>query len=242
CKLSGGEIETIERQVRIALPLPAPSPIVFLPPPKKLGDERTVVIQGGGFTSAEEAHAAGVPVKRALMLAGVVLGVGIDVGNDEPVSWAARRGDGEPDDRLQPYVHGLQVVPELDPLLFGFLFLGRTVKRLSLEQFEAAVSDGYPWGPALSKKQLLAAELYNESHFHRGGNARFLTLVTAVEALVERDYRSEASVVLLDRTIETIASSDVMDAEKKALVSGIENLKRHSIGSASRRLVRMLCG
>ena len=66
-----------------------------------------------GFNSEEEARTVGMPVKAALMLAGSLLGVGIDVGTDQVMSPAAKLKDDQPDERLQPDVHGLQVVPEI---------------------------------------------------------------------------------------------------------------------------------
>jgi hypothetical protein len=91
---------------------------------------RTLILQGGGFSSQEDARAAGVSVKTAVMLAGLRLGVGIDVGTDQVRSPTHRDRDGQPiDEHWQPDIHGLQVVPELDWLAFGCVYLSATLKR-----------------------------------------------------------------------------------------------------------------
>ena len=221
----------------------------------------------GGFHSEEEAQAAGIPVRTALMLAGVLLGVGIDVGPDRVVNptnanafsfeWPgslpgvkvsplAKLKDGQPNERFHPDVHGLQVVPEIKEgvMLFGFLRFGRPVVRVSVAAFEKKVAEGYALSKPLTKKQTLAARLYNESHFfHSSDTARFLTLISAVEALVKRSAGSPAVVISVGRMIEmTAAATDLGESERQSLVNGLKNLKQESVGSACRTLVSEHCG
>jgi hypothetical protein len=105
-----------------------------------------LILQGGGFSSEEEARAAGIPVKTAVMLAGLLLGVGIDVGTDQVLSPASQHTDSQPIEHWQPDVHGLQVVPELDRLAFGFVYFGRPILKrpISNSNLEEKVTEEIP--------------------------------------------------------------------------------------------------
>lgn len=80
CKLAGGDIETKGREIFWVLPdLVAPSTILL----SKRGsppEDQFLILWCGAFTSEAAAQAAGVSVKTAMMLAGVALGVGLNVG------------------------------------------------------------------------------------------------------------------------------------------------------------------
>ena len=85
----------------------------------------------------------------------------------------------------------------------------------------------------MHKKQTLAAQLYNQSHFHLSDTARFLTLISAIEALAEQRSKPPATVALIDRLMEMAAAAGNPDD----LNNGLGNLKQESIRSACRRLV-----
>jgi hypothetical protein len=165
CTLADGDIKTDEHETPLALPPPAQPIQVFLS--KRENETRNwfLTLWYGSFNSEAQARAAGAPVKKALMLAGVILGVGIDVADDHVVSPAFRRADGQADERLQPDVYGLQVVPEMEGMLFGSLEVGPPVRRISPAAFEKSVAKSYAFDKLLTRKQILAAQLYNQSHF-----------------------------------------------------------------------------
>jgi hypothetical protein len=106
-KLPEGALGMNEREFLLTLPAPIPPITVTLPKRGSSTEGQFLVHWCAGFTSKEEARAVGVRVKMAVMLAGVLLGFGIDVGTDQVISAAAQRKDGQPDERLQPDVHGL---------------------------------------------------------------------------------------------------------------------------------------
>jgi hypothetical protein len=130
-------------------------------------------------------------------------------------------------------------------LAFGFVYFGRSVLKrpISNSHLEEKVAESYAPDKALTKKQTLAAQLYSQAHFQSSDAARFLTLISAIEALAERQRRAPATVALIERMIEKAATtSDLEESERKSLTDGLGNLKRESIGSACRRLVRTHCG
>jgi len=244
CLLSGDHIETMEPSIAVALPAPGPELKVLLQEVHERTAARSLILWSGGFASEDEARTAGAPVQRAVMLAGLMLGVGIDVGTDQVVSPAARRKDGEPDAHLQPDVHGLQIVPQLKgEMLFGFLRVDRPLKRIPPGDFAKKVTECYAFDRPLTKKQVLAAQLYNQSHFYSSDAGRFLTLISAVEALVEQTSKSDAAVALVESMIEVArAKDDLSEPERESLCNGLRELRRQSISASCRKLVHTHCG
>jgi hypothetical protein len=237
--LAGGVIETEEREIKLELP---GVPLIEVGISRNNQTEPWLLTAWcGGFNLESEAQAAGSRVKTALVLAGILLGVGIDAGNDQIIGPGFRRTDGQPDERLQPEVHGLQVVPDIEHLLFGSIRFGRPVTRISPADFQKRVAESYAFGKPLTKKQILAAQLYNQSHFHSSDAARFIVLISAVESLADRNPRSPAAVQLIERMIQMVKASTNPE-ESESLNSGLSNLKNESIGSTCRALVKRLCG
>jgi hypothetical protein len=184
----------------------------------------------GGFNSEAEAHTAGLRVKTALILTGILLGVGIDAGTDQVISPAFTQKDGTPDDKLQPEVHGLHVVPEIDDQLFGSLYFDRPYTPISPETFQKKVAECFALGRPLS----------NHSHFHATDAVRFTTLISSVEALAERKRRPRESLDMIGEMIQMLKKSG--ESDTTSLLAGLENFKNESIGSACRALVREHCG
>jgi hypothetical protein len=160
CKLTGGDFGTNEREFPLALPALIPPIIVSLPERGSPTEDQFLILQGGGFTSEEEARAAGGRVKTAVMLAGVLLGFGIDVGTDQVISPAGHRKDGQPDEHLQPDVHGLQVVPEIEGrMLFGFIWRCPSKPHCSWQ--------GFPYTFLYESSQHLLANFWGFARYPR---------------------------------------------------------------------------
>ena len=75
-------IETTECEISLLLPAPTPPIKVYLPEPKDQTEDPVLIIWGRGFSSDAHALSTGAAVKASVMLAGLLLGVGIDVGTD----------------------------------------------------------------------------------------------------------------------------------------------------------------
>jgi hypothetical protein len=219
CKLAGDNFD-IKGNTSLVLPAPTPPIQVMSVESKDQLGNQTLILQGGGFSSEEEARMAGMPVKTAVMLAGLLLGVGIDVGIPQT----------KPDTKWATTV--------------GFTFDRPVLKRpISNSNLEEKVAKSYAPDKALTKKQTLAAQLYNQSHFQSSDAARFITLISAIEALAEQHRRASATIALVNCMIEEAATAgNLEESERKALTDDLGNLKRESISSACRRLVRTHCG
>src|SRR5690348_7928248 len=87
CSLAGGVIETIEPLVILTLP-DLPTIEVHLNARNDQTKQSDITVWCRGFNTEAEAHTAGSRVKTALVLTGLLLGVGIDAGNDQITSAA----------------------------------------------------------------------------------------------------------------------------------------------------------
>lgn len=240
--LAGGVIETKEPTVLLTLP-DLPTIEVHLHARNEESKQSDITVWCGGFKSEAEAHTAGARVKTALVLTGLLLGVGIDAGNDQITSAALTSKDGKPDERLQPEVHGLQVVPDIDGLLFGSLRFGQPYTPISPDTLQKKVVECYALDKPLGEKQMLAAQLYNHSHFHATDAVRFVTLISSVESLAERRKRPSQVSDLIERMIQ-IARQTLGrgEANTESLIGGLRNLQDESISTACRALVKEYCG
>ncbi len=242
CSLAGGVIETTEPTALLTLP-GLPTIELYLTARNDENKQSDITVWCGGFNSETEAHTAGSRVKTALILTGILLGVGIDAGNDQITSAAFTTKDGKPDERLLPKVHGLQVVPDIDGLLFGSLQFGRPYTPMSPDTFQKKVAECYALDKPLSEKQVLAAQLYNHSHFHATDAVRFVTLISSVESLAERRKRHSQVLDLIEQMVQIARKTlGPGEANTASLIGGIRNLKYESIGTACRALVKEYCG
>lgn len=236
------------RDVQIELLLPeAPRYRITMNLPESRGHDdgrQPLVFLCGGFENEEIAQGVGARLKHAVLLAAVTVGLGIDLGSDEVVSSAAMLAGGQPDERLQPQVHGLQTFPELEKMLFGFAYVGHPQPRdpAALRmRFEATLKQAYSLRHPLMPKEVLAAQLYADSHFVPLHKARLLLLISAVEALADAPERSAAARELVEKMMHLVSTGGLDPLEKEALSSQLGFLKWSSIRSTCRRLVRAHC-
>src|SRR5580765_4128257 len=84
---------------------------------------------------------------------------------------------------------------------------------------------------------MLAAEIYSGSFFDVSPRSRFITLVTAVEALLEPAERSGPLQLLIEQ-MEALARSaaGIDDLTKGSIISNLQWLKAESIGQAGKAL------
>ena len=94
----------------------------------------------------------------------------------------------------------------------------------------------------LSAKQSLALEISNLSSFEISSRARFLTLVSAVECLCDREARSDTAIQHIRSLTETTSKAELAEGEKQSLLNGLGNLQRESISKSARNLVKKLLG
>jgi len=211
---------------------------------KSIKDAENITIKGTGFPSEVEASQSGQRLKKALRIVGASLKIGIDVGKDQAKEVAGKSfvdSARQIRQNLIDDIHGLCVYEENLPRLIHY-GSSNWIVGISKDKFVQELTNTYIENPKLSEKQALAFELYNSSHFESSLSARFITLVTAVEALVARSKRPEDIVRHLDVLIDSTSNSALCASQKEIITDDLGNLKRESISKAFRSLAKKRLG
>jgi hypothetical protein len=205
----------------------------------RFGARTNHVFLGTGFIAYDEAHDCGLRLKQALGLFAAKKRIGLDVTQrvglaiapNIKASMDAQNGGQTRDD-----VHGLDVYAEQPPVTrLTSEFYGEL--KYSVRDYEAPLQGYYEVQTTLTKKQQLALDLYNLSHFENVPKTRFLTLITVVEVLAKKAKQSLAVRALLKDLKKTVSSSILTADEKEDLRQGLGRIKRESISSACRSFV-----
>jgi hypothetical protein len=204
-----------------------------------------LVIQGSGYASGEEASKEGGRIKNSILLSGLSLRMGFDIGKDKikfQLSKALK------DEYKEKYgvqiiddVHGLVVYSEDKPIDVMSAKITGIVSD-SINNFINDFLKYYKNNYIISEKQSLALELYNLSHFDKSLRGRYLTLVTVIESLSIREERSGVSIRHLEELIEITKGSNLETPEKESLIKGLEALRKESISRSCRKLVKRHLG
>ncbi len=207
---------------------------------------RRLVLTGGPYCSLKEARASGIRVRNALIVYSVRSRVGIDLGNDTSSGgmsdYARDKLAGETGVQFLNDVHGLSVYEGTRQTMFVYLcasslILGQQV-RAFLDLFQQASSmDFHP-----TPKQEVAFELFGAAQFEPSTRSRFLTLVMAVEALLEPADREAGSREHVRRLIEETQRSGLAESERESLVGSLRWLLQDSIGRTGTQLATRLLG
>jgi hypothetical protein len=204
--------------------------------------ERAAVV-GGPYRSVEDARTAGEKSKSALLHWALEHRLGVDFGDGHPRSRITEAGLEDFQRRLASPVrtdmHGLDVY-EREPNL-KFILIELTAQLgVNAESFVATFAREFKGARKISSKQSLSAEIYSSSFFDVSPRSRFITLVTAVEALLEPEPRSE-TVQLLIREMERLVHAPGIDKQTaNSILGSLQWLKAESIGQAGRRLAARL--
>src|SRR5436190_7923786 len=158
-------------------------------------------VRGGPFESEQEAGDAAQRSKRALLFWAVEQRAGIDFGDGRQRSIATNAGLQMLEEQYGlPFrndVHGIDVFEPLENLRFVYSSATAQVGKNPSNLVNTFIRE-YPNKIAVSEKQILACEIYASSFFDISQRSRFITLITAVEALLEPTKRSDPVQSLVD--------------------------------------------
>ena len=90
----------------------------------------------------------------------------------------------------------------------------------------------------VTRRALIAYDLYASSRSESSSRARFLLLVMAVEALAKQSARPEAERTLVQQLIGVVKGSSLPDARRELLAGGLRILLNNSISESCRELLR----
>lgn len=204
-----------------------------------------IAITGGPYSSQDEARDVANRAREAVVIWAVKQRLGVDFGDGRLRSLMTDVGKeyyerqlGHPlrNDRL-----GIDVYEIQDGLLFAAVSFDAAVGKNAdtfVEQFREVLTKAVE----LSEKQRLAAELYSLSFFDMSFRSRFITLVTAVEALLDPTIRSGAIQAFIEDVKTRLDTLSADDGTKQSMISSLERLKYDSIGQAGRALSDTLLG
>jgi hypothetical protein len=196
-------------------------------------------IVGTPYSTADQAKAAALECRKALLAWAVIERLGIDLGDDKLRSLFTIQGlrvlEEELGRPVRNDVHGVDVYESEEKTVFASCEVDAKLAKGG-EAFVHGFGAFLHHPPALTDKMALSAELYALSFFEASFRARFLTLVTAMEALLEPAQRDNTVCEFVIATQERVRSLPLDDGTRQALQSSLEWLKRESIGQAGRAL------
>ena len=183
---------------------------------------RRLVLSGGRYSSVDEATAAGRRARNALIRYSIQSRVGIDLGKDRSTGGMSKylkdKVGAETGVQFVNDVHGLFVYDATRETRFVYadsvsLILGQPVPRFVALLQEAVRADF-----RLSPKQEVAFELFGAAQFEPSARTRFLTLVMAIEALLEPEHQHAAVQDHIRSLIQQTEHSQLAANDKESLV------------------------
>jgi hypothetical protein len=206
-------------------------------------DQARAAVRGGPFESKQAARDAAERSRRALLFWAIEQRVGIDFGDGKQRSIATNAGLRMLEEkRGVPFrndVHGIDVFEPLEGL--RFVHVSATAQAGQHPPTLVSVfAREYLKKTVTTEKQILACEIYASSFFDISQRSRFITLVTAVEALLEPAKRPDSAQSLVDELKSRTQEAAIDEAIKKSVEGRLEGLRTESIRQAGRVLADSL--
>lgn len=210
--------------------------------PVPLSEARSINLRGSGYSSEDEAIAAGEVWRARLMRAFAGIRVGADFGDRAPQGAFTEAGlaaFSAQDRRVLNDVHGLMVF-ECDPPPV-FVRLGPLTAMVSSphERLVQAMNNAIETG-GLSEERQVTYDLFSASFGQRSADARFALLMMALESLIKPAPRSADSRNHVQQIIKATEQSGLAKSEIESIRGALNWLLDESIGQAGRRLARTL--
>lgn len=206
-------------------------------------DHAQVAVLGGPFASEDQARDAAEKSKRALLYWAIEQRLGIDFGDGKQRSGVTKAGlamlqkqHGCP---VRNDIHGIDVYEHVEKLRFVNVHAEATVSKHPPKLIDT-FQRKYLNGRRFTEKEVLASEIYASSFFDVSSRSRFITLVTAVEALLEPLKRSDEVEALVEEFKAKTQQSTIDQATRDSIIGSLELLKRQSIRQAGRSLADRL--
>lgn len=206
-------------------------------------DHTQVLVVGGSFVSEEAARDAADRSKRALLYLALDQRIGIDFGDGRIRSFVTKAGlamlqkqFGCP---VRNEIHGIDIYEHAENLKFVSTDAKATVGKHAPRLVDIFRHE-YLQSHHFTEKQLLASEIYTSSFFDVSPRSRFITLVTAIEALLDPLKRPEGVESLVEEYKVKAKQLKIADSERNSIINGLDRLKYQSIGQAGRTLTRRL--
>jgi len=206
-------------------------------------DHNQAAVLGGPYASKDQARAAAEKSKRALLYWAAEQRLGIDFGDGKQRSVVTNVGLAMLEKQygcpLRNDIHGIDVYEHVEKLKF-INFNAKGIVGKYPPNLISTFQREYLNSRQLTEKQVLASEIYASSFFDVSSRSRFITLVTAVEALLEPLNRSDEVEALVEELKVTTQKSKIDERTRKSIIGSLERLRHQSIGQAGRTLADRL--
>ena len=206
-------------------------------------DHARAAVLGGPYASEYQARDAAEKSKRALLYWAIEQRLGIDFGSGRQRSIVTNAGlamlqkqYGCP---VRNDVHGIDVYERVENLRFVSVNAKATAGKYPPRLIDTFQRE-YLHSRQLTDKQVLASEIYASSFFDVSSRSRFITLVTAVEALLEPLKRSDGVQALVEELEAKTRQSTVDKLTRDSIISSLERVRYQSISQAGRTLAHRL--
>jgi hypothetical protein len=206
----------------------------------QLKNAKRIVLKGGPFATEEEAYVAGECVRKALMLSLTRMRMGANFGADEPRSVLTEYGRQFLGHQIGGRV--LQDIPQVIvyddsvPTRFANLDMSGVVGKPP-DRLESLFRSALEVAPEFSEREQLAIELFGAAFFEPSVRSRFVTLMIAVEALLEPKQRSTEAIKLVESFMEQVRASPALTrSEIDSLCGTLKWLKNESINRTGQDL------
>jgi len=207
-------------------------------------DHSKAAVIGRSYASKDQAKAAAEKSKLALLYWAIDQRLGIDFGGGKQRSVVTTEGlamlEKQHGCPLRNDIHGIDVYEHVENLKF-VSFNAKTTLSKHPPNLISTFQREYLNSRQLTEKQVLAGEIYASSFFDVSSRSRFITLVTAVEALLERQKRSDKVEALVEELKATTQKSKKIDEPtRKSITDSLIWLRYQSIREAGRTLADRL--
>ena len=206
-----------------------------------------LILRQAGFDCEQDAREAGQAAKAALRATGVATDVAMDLGPD-----LASTGIGQiVKDRIREEfgvelrgdVHGVDVFDEAGPEVRYMRMEAEGSAMANLDDFVETLGRFLEntSNTELDDRVQLASEVYMAAAFESSDRARFVTYITVLEILANRERRTQPELDVIHAAADQLdGCEDLSPSTKQSLRAGLMDLQSESIGASIRSLVESM--
>lgn len=209
----------------------------------QINDSSEIAIIGGPYSSLGEAETMATRFRQAVLIWAVRQKLGLDFGDGFLRTFLTDYGKTFYEQEFSRPIRNDRLGIDVYESQKNLLFVSREATRAlgkHADTFTEQVCQQIDQPLPLNEKQIVAAELFSASFFDVPFRSRFITLVTAIEALLVPQRRSDAVQSFVDDTKQDLEGRKIDEATKKGLTGSLERLRSDSIGEAGKSLCERL--
>jgi hypothetical protein len=230
------------RELSLPTPFGSPEDVIIRPADSAvIRDAAELLLIGKWYASEAAAREAGIGWSDVTRRAFASCWIGADFGDREPAEVGRTHVVEHGGERwIDDSNFGVQVF-ECEPWpRFARALSGSVITGPPEERVIEAITTATEHDASMSEHERLAYALYSASFSERSADARFMTLMMAVETLLDQPLRSQPVIDHVDALIQQTRDADLPPDQIASLLGGLVYLRRESIRQAGKNLARRL--